>query len=360
MPQLELMWLPMDHLTAARPGKCTPDACMADNDLALGRIVQALSRSPYWKDTAIFVVDIEHSRPILKECNGLNSTIEKSRRLTLDLSGRIMQHFRRTPMKRFPQSPKKPNLSESIGRHLDMYALAASAAGVGVMALAQPAEGKIVFTPANVPIVGTVNIDLNHDGVADFAIKVNVYAGAYVAAHSLGQNRVWGAGKSASALLAGVRVRPNPVKFQKGPVCSFLSVTSGPCKDMLTCRNFSGSTQCKGPFAATTTAFLGLKFHIKEEIHFGWARLKFSKNGLVLTGYAYETVPKMPIITGKTKGSNHYTANSNSLSHPDGPGSASLTSLIPDKRRPATLGALAMGAPGLSIWRRDELVQETN
>ena len=157
-------------------------------------------------------------------------------------------------MKRFPQSPKKPNLSESIGRHLDMYALAASAAGVGVMALAQPAEGKIVFTPANVPIVGTVNIDLNHDGVADFAIKVNVYAGAYVAAHSLGQNRVWGAGKSASALLAGVRVRPNPVKFQKGPVCSFLSVTSGPCKDMLTCRNFSGSTQCKGPFAATTTA----------------------------------------------------------------------------------------------------------
>jgi DNA-binding beta-propeller fold protein YncE len=57
MPQLELMWLPMDHLTAARRGKCTPYACMADNDLALGRIVQALSHSPYWKDTVIFVVE---------------------------------------------------------------------------------------------------------------------------------------------------------------------------------------------------------------------------------------------------------------------------------------------------------------
>ena len=57
MPQFELMWLPMDHLTAARPGKCTPFACMADNDLALGRIVQALSHSPYWKDTVIFVVE---------------------------------------------------------------------------------------------------------------------------------------------------------------------------------------------------------------------------------------------------------------------------------------------------------------
>ena len=57
MPQLEIMWLPMDHLTAARPGKCTPHACMADNDLALGRIVQALSHSPYWKDTVVFVVE---------------------------------------------------------------------------------------------------------------------------------------------------------------------------------------------------------------------------------------------------------------------------------------------------------------
>jgi len=57
MPQFELLWLPMDHLTAGRPGKCTPYACMADNDLALGRIVQALSHSPRWKDTVIFVVE---------------------------------------------------------------------------------------------------------------------------------------------------------------------------------------------------------------------------------------------------------------------------------------------------------------
>jgi DNA-binding beta-propeller fold protein YncE len=57
MPQLEVVWLPMDHLAAGRPGKCTPRACMADNDLALGRIVQGLSHSPYWKDTVIFVLE---------------------------------------------------------------------------------------------------------------------------------------------------------------------------------------------------------------------------------------------------------------------------------------------------------------
>jgi YVTN family beta-propeller protein len=57
MPQLEVMHLPNDHLAAGRPGKCTPRACMADNDLALGRIVEALSHSPFWKDTVIFVVE---------------------------------------------------------------------------------------------------------------------------------------------------------------------------------------------------------------------------------------------------------------------------------------------------------------
>jgi len=57
MPQLEVMHLPNDHLAAGRPGKCTPRACMADNDLALGRIVHALSHSPYWKDTVIFVLE---------------------------------------------------------------------------------------------------------------------------------------------------------------------------------------------------------------------------------------------------------------------------------------------------------------
>ena len=57
MPQLEIMHLPNDHLAAGRPSKCTPKACMADNDLALARLVEALSHSPRWKDTVVFVVE---------------------------------------------------------------------------------------------------------------------------------------------------------------------------------------------------------------------------------------------------------------------------------------------------------------
>ena len=57
MPQLELMHLAGDHTAGGRPGYRSPKAFMADNDLALGRIVEALSKSPFWKDTVIFVLE---------------------------------------------------------------------------------------------------------------------------------------------------------------------------------------------------------------------------------------------------------------------------------------------------------------
>ncbi len=57
MPQFILLRLPNDHTIGTRPGYCAPAACVADNDLALGRVVDAISHSPYWDDTAIFVLE---------------------------------------------------------------------------------------------------------------------------------------------------------------------------------------------------------------------------------------------------------------------------------------------------------------
>ena len=57
MPVLEIVRLPNDHTAGLAAGKHTPRAYMADNDLALGRIIAALSRSRYWKDTVVFVVE---------------------------------------------------------------------------------------------------------------------------------------------------------------------------------------------------------------------------------------------------------------------------------------------------------------
>jgi DNA-binding beta-propeller fold protein YncE len=57
LPQFTLLYLPDDHTGGTRPGKSTPQASVADNDLALGRVVDAVSHSPYWDDTAIFVIE---------------------------------------------------------------------------------------------------------------------------------------------------------------------------------------------------------------------------------------------------------------------------------------------------------------
>lgn len=56
-PTLEIMHLPGDHTAGGRAGRRTPRAYMADNDLALARIISAISKSPYWRDTAIFVLE---------------------------------------------------------------------------------------------------------------------------------------------------------------------------------------------------------------------------------------------------------------------------------------------------------------
>jgi hypothetical protein len=57
LPQFILLYLPDDHTGGTRPGHPTPQASVADNDLAVGRVVEAVSQSPYWDDTAIFVIE---------------------------------------------------------------------------------------------------------------------------------------------------------------------------------------------------------------------------------------------------------------------------------------------------------------
>jgi len=57
LPALEIISLPNDHTSGAQAGRPTPRAYMADNDLALGRIIEALTKSPFWKSTVVFVIE---------------------------------------------------------------------------------------------------------------------------------------------------------------------------------------------------------------------------------------------------------------------------------------------------------------
>jgi hypothetical protein len=236
-------------------------------------------------------------------------------------------------MKRSPRPRETPaNLSESVHYQLNMYALAASAAGVSLLALAQPAETKIVYTPAH-RVIGpnsSYNLNLNHDGKTDFTI-VNTYSfNTDISRQNLSVTGKYGliegnAGRFgtqfAYALNAGARIGPKSPLFGR-VMC------------------FSGY----GPWFNVTRRYLGLMFQVKGKTHYGWARLSVSVGygGAVatLTGYAYETVANKPIIAGKTEGPDEIGG----IEQPNPAASGT----------PVTLGLLAMGAPGLSIWRREE------
>jgi len=206
------------------------------------------------------------------------------------------------------QTKKLCRLSDFEHR-LSMYALAASAAGVGVLALTRPMEGKIIYTTANKSIGPrtTLHLDLNHDGIIDFDLKdiltTTTASGKFAALSAVPdrkQNVVLGHTVPfhayASALSANVEVGPKGQFLPAAGLMAAYSVSG------LRPGNFS----CTGPWANVTKRYLGLRFMIEGKAHFGWARLNVSCNGpavnATLTGYAYETVANRPILTGKEKG----------------------------------------------------------
>lgn len=216
-------------------------------------------------------------------------------------------------MKHSSFSSKQSFRLPDFDHRLSMYALAASAAGVGMLALGQPAEGKIIYTKAN-KYIGpntTLHLDLNHDGIADFDLK-DTFSTWFYGLSSAGRlsvlpdrqkNAIWGhvvRFAYASALYAGVRV---------GPKGHFLPGAGGMAAETNNGgRDRPDFSYGNGPWANVTNRYLGLKFVIKGKIHFGWARLNVTLGTYnaqltgTLTGYAYETVANRPIFTGKEHG----------------------------------------------------------
>jgi phospholipase C len=57
LPRFQILRFPNDHTNGTSPGFPTPRAAAADNDYAVGQLVEAVSKSPYWKKTAIFILE---------------------------------------------------------------------------------------------------------------------------------------------------------------------------------------------------------------------------------------------------------------------------------------------------------------
>jgi hypothetical protein len=269
-------------------------------------------------------------------------------------------------MKRLKKSRRiELPLSSPTQKRLSTYAAAAGAAGVGLLALAPIAGAEIVYTPVNQTIGrnGSYNLDLNNDGVVDFILIERVGKdGSFGATDQIvaleaatGNQAVCpstfciSGDTYAEPLIAGVSIRPTmrprgwtgrqiPMAFE----------------DVIDGRTYFGYG-----WTNLKNRYLGLKFKVNGEYHYGWARLSLQFHAgsgqdrtwvMQLTGYAYETVACESIITGQTSGGNKFQGQSQDQYKDQ---SDASTGLKPEAFF-AVLGTLALGADGLNLWRRKD------
>jgi hypothetical protein len=226
---------------------------------------------------------------------------------------------------------RRSRRSDSFHRRLDSYALAAGAAGVSLLALAEPSAAEIIYTRTH-HVIGnqsSYNVDLNHDGTTDLTIRNKYFhycthTDTYCRTSETLKAKVAGANQvvfnvyGAVAMKSGMRIGPGDA-FRGGaePMVYSNPQFSYPSGSWINVRN----------------RYLGVKFKIKGETHYGWVRLSVQVQHpltitATLTGYAYETIPNKPIIAGKTRGADVVRAS-----------------------EPASLGRLAQGSGGLVVWQ---------
>ncbi|MGD0987818.1 MAG: hypothetical protein ABR874_08410 [Candidatus Sulfotelmatobacter sp.] len=203
-------------------------------------------------------------------------------------------------------------------------------AGAGIAASTLPAIAEIVYTPTHKNVDMDFYLDLNHDGIGDFHIHsyylsgfaslnvIPMVSGNKIAAvhHECGFR---GESTAAAPLPLGAVIGPNS-PFQANAQCMV---------------HENESSAPTGPWLGVQDHYLGLEFLINGQKHFGWARISvqyvecFPCIGRIF-GYAYETIPNKAIIAGDQGQAEEAFAE------------------------PTVLGALALGAPALNLWRKEE------
>jgi hypothetical protein len=195
-------------------------------------------------------------------------------------------------------------ISSSLDKHLSLYTLAASAAGVGLLAFAQPSEAEVVYTPTHVTFKAGTSyfLDINNDGTPDFQLKdVASQFGAGLSVHPWGNN-----GPVSNAVEIG-NGSLGPLALRSGAAIglgkAFYGCLSCSYGQLLAEANQAGDS---GNWVNVTNRYMGIKFFVAGVAYYGWARLSVRVNGMavtgVLTGYAYENNPNHPIRAGQTNG----------------------------------------------------------
>jgi hypothetical protein len=248
-----------------------------------------------------------------------------------------------------------------IHQRLNGYILAASAAGVAMLACSLPAEGSPVCRQIDFTILGTGTFAFNP-------------AGSPVAPFNVAQTF---SSPSSHPTFEGGRLflTPNVPQAETVTAANDLPADLPGGASIGPGGNFGGGKSYGLLFSSTRLRhrgnltpginYLGYRFLISGKIHYGWVRItesgfQFGDGGrgqIIASGY--ESTPDTPIAAGSCTSVSPSTSavpaphNGTSVSSSDQAGSsASAASPTSDTSRPASLGMLALGVQGLPLWRR--------
>jgi hypothetical protein len=222
-------------------------------------------------------------------------------------------------------SSNEQTVNQALDRRFLFYALAAGA----TLALTAPSHAEVIFTPSNAFLrgIGKFDIDIDHDGSTEFSLTIEMI---HYSTHSLELALLaYGNHPSHQIVAQGASALALEKKTRIGGGRTFRAFTA------------METAVYGGPWSDVTNRFLGVRFLINGEIHYGWIGFREVRNfpmGARLAGWAYETVPDKPILAG------------------DNGAGASADNFI----SPTSLEILAAGHRAIDERRKRTLPQEDN
>jgi len=202
-------------------------------------------------------------------------------------------------------------LGEDTDRQLRAYALVAGAACVGVLGSAAMSSAQVI-QPQLPPTSGyqSLAIDLNGDSLVDFTLY-DFWSRSFQGSSTGIASRVLEVGGNTGAGVVGLKRHAAALTYGSviGSSRSFQGASVQRVKmakvSWFVCGSSCSSRFGTGEWLNVQNKYLGLKFAINGETHYGWARLSTSSTERParikarLTGFAYEATPNLPILAGE-------------------------------------------------------------
>ena len=249
---------------------------------------------------------------------------------------------------------KKPRQAGRLGTRIEKSIAAYTVAAAGMVSLAPAAHAQIVYTRVDiVNDTGSIKIDFNDDQVVDFAVHNRLY-------RENGNYSVTLALNGRKAPMAGVI--PNQKGFAKvlsygasiGSAAQFAGLSNR--REIPMASLFCFYQECgpvRGSWYNVQNQYLGVRFEINGQIHYGWIRLsvkrifpktRFPERYLkvAVKDFAYESTPGKAIAAGD-KGPNESSSK----------GNLALQDEFSQATLPPSLGLLSAGASATPLWRKE-------